>query len=495
MSNDHSVQTMLPRSIAECVPLVLATVMYLFNVTRYLIFDHPVRPSSPRIRKRCTVVSSSGRTNRYYQQDPAAMVVITFIFPWIVPQEPQSLLGRLLGWYCRILWTLTEVVLDVGSIVLMIRTDAKGAMTTETMTAETMVERSQVVGHEEAKEEEEVVMESLFDLDEDQTEVESLCGESKLGEAIPLDEEDRAIAPCREEEEDQAEPCQGEDDVEQAHDICDLVATHVMKDKAEGGIVDGAVLQSEAIGCEPEDNAQKEEEVSDCQIEHFASEGLALVQIQQLHSQVIDELVYIHEACQEEEEQDNISLSLGTWANYIDRDINNKRPDTPLPGFSDSEFEDTTTTAPESEDDDDVQIEDTMIFIDDCVEAVTESTAAEKKKKKKKKPKKKKSGSLVDNTIVPTILDTTATPTPPKTTTTTKSAPRTIPALTTTSISTATKVLASSPTTDNAFCWLQNGPQPQHRHRRAEPFEPMTMNIAAGIGSMDEEWMHGFSKR
>ncbi|KAG0358305.1 hypothetical protein BG005_002533 [Podila minutissima] len=477
MSNDHSVQTMLPRSIAECVPLVLATVMYIFNVTRYLIFDHPVRPSSPRIRKRCTAVSSSGRTNSSYQQDPAAMVVITFIFPWIVPQEPQSLLGRLLGWYCRILWILTEVVLDIGSIVLMIRTDSKETTTTETMTAEATVEGSQVVGQEE-EEEEDVVMESLFDLDEDQTEVESLCGESKLGEAVPLDDEDRAIAPCREEE---------EEDVEQAHDLCDLVATHVMNENVEGY---GAELPSETIGCKPEDNAQKddEEEVSDCQIEHFASEGLALAQIQQLHSQVIDELVYIHKTCQEEEEQDNISLSLDTWAHSIGRDVNNKRPDTPLPGISDSELEDTTTTAPESEDDDDVQIEDTMIFIGDCVEATTE-----KKKKKKKKSKKKKSGSVVDNTITPNILDTTATPT--KTTTTTKSAPRIIPTLTTTSISTATKVLASSPTTDNAFCWLQNGPQPQHRRRRVpEPFEPMTVNIAAGIGSMDEEWMHGFSK-
>ncbi|KAF9323463.1 hypothetical protein BG006_001428 [Podila minutissima] len=476
MSNDHSFQTMLPRSIAECVPLVLATVMYIFNVTRYLIFDHPVRPSSPHIRKRCTAVSSSGRTNSPYQQDPAAMVVITFIFPWIVPQEPQSLLGRLLGWYCRILWIFTEVVLDIGSILLMILTDSKEATTTETMTAE----GSQVVGQEEeGEEQEDVVMESLFDLDEDQTEVESLCGESKVGEAIPLDDEDRAITPCREEEE--------EEDVEQAHDLCDLVATHVMNENVE---VDGAVLPSETIGCEPEDNAQKED--SDCQIEHFASEGLTLAQIQQLHSQVIDELVYIHETCQKEEEEDKISLSLSTWANSIGRDVNNKRPETPLSGISDSELEDTTITAPESEDDDDVQIEDTMIYIGDCIEVVTESTAAEKKKKKKKKSKKKKSGSLVDNTITTNILDTTATPTK---TTATKSAPRIIPTLTTTSISTATKVLASSPTTDNAFCWLQNGPQPQHRRRRVpEPFEPMTVNIAAGIGSMDEEWMHGFSK-
>ncbi|KAG0009982.1 hypothetical protein BGZ81_003048 [Podila clonocystis] len=351
----------------------------------------------------------------------------------------------------------------------MIRTDAK----------EMTVKECQVVGQEE----EDVVMESLYDQDEDQTEVESLCGESKLDEVTPLDE-DRVIAPCRGEVE---EPCQDEEDVE-VHDICDLVATHVMEAEEEET---GAVLPSETIGCEPEDNAQREEdEVSDCQIEHFASEGLALAQIQQIHSQVIDELVFIHKPCQEEHEQDNIALSIGTWADYIGRDLHDKRPDTPFPGASDSELEDTTTTAPESEDDGDVQIEDTMMFIGDCVEAVTESAAAEKKKKKKKKPKKKKSGSLFDNTTTPILLDTTATPTK-----TTKSAPRTIPTLSTTSISTATKVLASSPTTDNAFCWHQNGPQPQHRRRRVpEPFEPMTVNIAAGIGSMDEEWMHGFSK-
>ncbi|KAG0324668.1 hypothetical protein BG000_002116, partial [Podila horticola] len=328
MSIDHSVQTMLPRSIAECVPLILATVMYLFNVIRYLIFDHPVRPSSPRIRKRCTVVSSSGRTDSYYAQDPAALVVITFIFPWIVPQEPQSLLGRLLGWYCRILWTLTEVVLDIGSIVLMLRTDTK----------ETTAEESQAVSQEE----EEVVMESLFDLDEDQTEVESLYDESKLVEVTPHDEEDQAIESCEEEEQ---------------HDTADLVATHVMEDE------DGAVLPSEAIGCEPEDNAQEKEDDSDCQIEHVVSEGLALAQIQQPHSQVIDEPVFIHE---EEQEQDSIALSMGTWADYIGCDLHDKRPDTPLPGFSDSELEDSTTTAPESEDDDDVQIDDTMAFIGDC---------------------------------------------------------------------------------------------------------------------------------
>ncbi|KAF9377296.1 hypothetical protein CPC16_011901 [Podila verticillata] len=491
---DHSIQTMLPRSIAECVPLALATVMYLFNVTRYLIFDHPVRPSSPRIRKRCTAVSSSshhGRSGSYSQQDPA-LVVIMFIFPWIVPQEPQSLLGRILGWYCRILWTLTEVVLEIGSIVLMIRADSKKTTTTTTTTTttETMDEREVELGSEE----EDVVMESLFDLDEDQTELESLCGHcdcsiSEVCEVTPLDEEDQIIDSCAKEEGAAVEPCEEEKEAAvESFEEEDLVATHVMEETQ-----DGAVRPCKTIECGSEDNAQEgEEEGYDCQIEHVSSEGEGLA-LAQIHSQVIDNLVYIHETCQE---QDHDDISLGIWADYFGHNIHVKRPDTPRPCTSDSELEDATSTAPESEDDDDVHIEDSMVFIGDCVDAVTQSAAAEKKKKKKRKPKKKKSGCLVQD--APITLDTTPSTTTMTTPTKTRSVPRTVPALTTTSISTATKFLSTSPTTDNAFCWHQNGPQPQpHRrqYRRVpEPFEPMTVNIAAGIGSMDEqEWMlYGF---
>lgn len=391
------------------------------------------------------------------------------------------------------------MVLDIGSIVLMIRADAKETTTT---TTETMDEREAKLGSKE----EDVVMESLFDLDEDQTEVESLCGYcscdiGEVFEVTALDEEDRIIESCAKEEGAVVEPCEEEkeaavesckEEKEEAVESCkeeDLVATHVMEETQ-----DGAVRPCETIRCGFEDNALKEEEEEgyDCQIEHVSSEveGLALAQI---HSQVIDNLIYTQETCQE---QDHDDISLGIWADYFGHDIHVKRPDTPRPCVSDSELEDATTTAPESEDDDDVHIEDSMVFIGDCVEAVTPSAAAEKKKRKKRKPKKKKSGCLVQD--APITLDTTPSTTTTTTPTKTKSVPRTVPALTTTSISTATKFLSTSPTTDNAFCWHQNSPQPQpprRQYRRVpEPFEPMTVNIAAGIGSVDEqEWMrYGF---
>ncbi|KAG0332716.1 hypothetical protein BG004_001130 [Podila humilis] len=609
-ATDYRVQTMLPRSIAECVPLILVTVVYLFNATRYLVFSHPIRPCSPRIRKRCTAViplsSSSSLSNdcfmhrhshnhRYSYTDPAALIVITFIFPWIVPQEPQSLLGRLLGWYCRILWTLTEVVLDIGAILLMIRTDNE-TIESDIVTAVEDVEEIEVM----------LLEKSMSKFDGEQIEVENIRGELEVGikkgqiteSFYEANVNDKNFSVYdnneRSEMEDVIDYNNGDDNDDDDDNGTSAEEGELLWDEELVANVRQPITVEETSH---DDKAVREDvEGRDCQMEHVSSE----VETQAEEQATNECKLQVQEYNEQEQEPTTPVIVLPATHEYSLGNISDEengrqmvssspmllspmplspyrgrfpshtnvyfehvaRPDTPHPEHIPVDSESvnpTTTSAPQIENDyneeeqeqEELIFNEDQLFTDDTIvmamtvlataEVETELEIAatnEKKLKKKRKPKKKKSSSgggsgggsglvlgpgsgvgteqqslssspslstssMSPSMKIPSYLDTLAsTPLYPyhhhhqqqhqqKTTTgTTMPVTGTV----TTRISNATKFFASRPTiVDHSFSWHQNGPQPPGRRARVvpEPFEPMTVSIAAGLGiDNEEEWLH-----
>ncbi|KAF9907831.1 hypothetical protein BX616_000315 [Lobosporangium transversale] len=84
----------VPQSIIECLPLVLATVIYELQILNYLFFDHPIRPLPP---------------------DPSLSSVA--FLPWEIPTKTRTWQGIFTAWTCSVIWFFSELTLNLLDVV------------------------------------------------------------------------------------------------------------------------------------------------------------------------------------------------------------------------------------------------------------------------------------------------------------------------------------------------------------------------------------------
>ncbi|KAF9437257.1 hypothetical protein BGZ76_001422 [Entomortierella beljakovae] len=85
----------LPLFIIECLPLILATIIYEFKLVYFIFFDKRERPVSPR-----------------YSIESAKFL------PWEIPKETKTWQGGLVTWVCGVIWFFSEFTLDLVLIAM-----------------------------------------------------------------------------------------------------------------------------------------------------------------------------------------------------------------------------------------------------------------------------------------------------------------------------------------------------------------------------------------
>lgn len=86
--------SLAPLMVTETLPLILVTVLYEFDIIRYLFFGHPTRPIPPSRRK---------------------LDCIGFL---PIPERARSWQGSLVAILCGLVWFFTEFTLDIILIIL-----------------------------------------------------------------------------------------------------------------------------------------------------------------------------------------------------------------------------------------------------------------------------------------------------------------------------------------------------------------------------------------
>ncbi|KAF9190760.1 hypothetical protein BGZ51_008275 [Haplosporangium sp. Z 767] len=89
------IRSLVPMSIVECVPLILGTVLYELEIVRFVAFDRPTRPTSPK----------------------ACLEAVEFL-QMAMPDIEKTWPGIIVAWICGIVWFFSEFTLDIVLILL-----------------------------------------------------------------------------------------------------------------------------------------------------------------------------------------------------------------------------------------------------------------------------------------------------------------------------------------------------------------------------------------
>ncbi|KAF9172163.1 hypothetical protein BGX20_006229, partial [Mortierella sp. AD010] len=84
----------IPLFIIECLPIILATIIYELRIIYFFFFNKQDRPISPRYSD-----------------------CLGFL-PWKVPEETKTWQGNFVSWSCGIVWFISEFTLDLALIAL-----------------------------------------------------------------------------------------------------------------------------------------------------------------------------------------------------------------------------------------------------------------------------------------------------------------------------------------------------------------------------------------
>ncbi|KAF8942668.1 hypothetical protein BGZ47_006275 [Haplosporangium gracile] len=92
--------SLAPLMVTESLPLILVTVLYEFDIIRYLFFGHPTKPVPPSHRK------------------------LDYIGFLPIPEKTKSWQGSLVAVLCGLVWSFSEVTLDIVLIIFGVNASA-----------------------------------------------------------------------------------------------------------------------------------------------------------------------------------------------------------------------------------------------------------------------------------------------------------------------------------------------------------------------------------